>query len=100
MKVKVITRPRQTGKTTQLIYTSSTLDCPILVTTKKEAERLLFEAKKLGLYIPDPISVYGLIEGKCQGMSNTKILVDESQEILRILLNHYGCDLVAMTVCP
>lgn len=98
--MKVIVRPRQTGKTTQLIYTSSTLDCPILVTTKKEAERLLFEAKKLGLYIPDPISVYELIEGKFQGMSNTKILADESQEILRILLNHYGCDLVAMTVRP
>lgn len=98
--MKVISRPRQTGKTTQLLYTSATVGIPILVDTKHRVEQLKIEADKLGISIPDPFTVDEIYNNRSEYLKGSEILVDDSHLVLGALLKHFGYTTKAITVCP
>lgn len=94
----VIAKRRQTGKTTQLLYTSSTMGIPILVSDKGKANFIISEAKKLELDIPEPLVISDLAEVKSRNFHIESVLVDEAQEVLDFLLKRMGVKPVALTV--
>ena len=96
--MKVIAKGRQKGKTTQLLYTSATTGYPILTPTESKCEFLNLEAKKLEIEIPEPITVGRLISSRDGGKPRNKILVDDTEEVLHLLLMYFGYDLQALTV--
>lgn len=96
--MKVIAKARQTGKTTQLLYTSATLDMPIVVSNRQRVELLKIEASKIGLKIPTPMTFTEFTQQKGHFPKEQGILIDESQEILSMLVSQCGCTLKAITV--
>lgn len=88
--MKHVIRPRQGGKSTELIRRSAGLCYPIICRDQAQARWLKEQAKKLGLEIPEPISadyvIKGIRNGKSlavPGMIGTHILVDDAECILQ-----------------
>ena len=96
--MKVIAKARQTGKTTQLLYTSATVGMPIVVYNRRRVDTLKTEASKMGLDIPTPMTFTEFTQQKGQFPKEQGILIDESQEILSMLVSQCGCTLRAITV--
>jgi len=91
-KMNIIVGGRGTGKTTKLIYTSSVLNTPILVHSKKEADRILEMADGLNCEIPEPV-VFG--EHKNKHYTNG-ILIDNAERYIQAALQEYlGLQVVA-----
>lgn len=54
--MEIIQRPRQSGKTTELIKKASVDSLYIVCMSQQEADRIATQARKMGLYIPYPIT--------------------------------------------
>jgi hypothetical protein len=96
--MKVIAKARQMGKTTQLLYTSATVGMPIVVSNRQRVEALKAEASKMGLEIPTPMTFTEFTQQKGHFPKGQGILIDESQEILSMLVSQCDCTLKAITV--
>lgn len=96
--MKVIAKARQMGKTTQLLYTSATVGMPIVVSNRQRVEALKTEASKMGLDIPTPMTFTEFTQQKGKFPKGQGILIDESQEILSMLVSQCDCTLKAITV--
>lgn len=85
--MKIICKGRASGKTTQLLYTSDITRVPILVSTEREKLNLIDSSQKLGLNIPNPISVSDIRNSNIRGTDISKVYVDNAEYILQQLLN-------------
>lgn len=99
--MKIIQLPRGTGKTTRLLYESEWNQIPILCVTLREKEIIKNQAQKLGLKIPDPICVSEIDACKCENynanFNQNKVLVDNGEWVLHLLLEHLGLSVEAAT---
>lgn len=93
---------RGTGKTTLLVKQSARKKTPILCPCLYSKRHIKEIAKELGLEIPEPISV-----GECVGSNlkfadgGNRILVDDAQEVLRLLVrNNFGAIVDTFTMSP
>ena len=86
--MKVIKRPRGSGKTTQLIYTSEITGYPIVVSDTTRAENLKKMAKEMNCNIPEPI-IFGNFKYQILGKHRDKILIDDLDSMLEFILTEY-----------
>lgn len=98
--MKIINRPRQTGKTTMLIYTAHTTGLPIVTSSSQRASFIIDQARKLGVR---GIKVFPfaewkhLITGSAIGING--ILIDEAGDFIADALEEYfKSHIVACTV--
>ena len=98
--MKIINRPRQTGKTTILIYTAHATDLPIITASSHRANFIVTQAEKLGI---KGIKVFSFAEwqqlnrGSAIGMNG--ILIDEAGDFIKDALEEYfKSKIVACTV--
>lgn len=78
---------RHTGKTAALINLSSETEFPIVVPNRKSADRLRYEAQKMGLIIPKPV-VFNEIMRARGSRKRPIVLLDDAQGILEEVI---GC---------
>ena len=86
--MKIIKRPRQSGLTTQLIYTSEITGYPIVVLDTTRAENLKKMAKRMNCNIPEPIIFYNF-KHQIIGKHRDKILIDDVDHMLEYILTEY-----------
>lgn len=85
--MKIINKPRRTGKTTQLIYTSATTGFPIIVSNKDQARNVSHLAEEMKINIPTPMTV-AEYRGSRPLPSKT-VLIDEGIDIIEAALSLY-----------
>lgn len=78
----MIVGSRGSGRTTELIRYSSESDIPILVGSKRERSIIEHKALKMGMDIPEPISIDVRLE-MLTGRNNRAIAIDNVEAILR-----------------
>lgn len=83
--MKFIGLSRRCGKTIRLLYASEFNEIPILCATHEQKHRLMEQAKKIGLNIPEPLSVYDLTHLTRADFIDKDILVDEAPSLKEIL---------------
>ena len=90
--MKIINLGRGRGKTTRLLYASEFNDAPILCSTTIEQKRLIEQAYKYGLKIPEPVTVHDVITNKLRGDKSIDngVLIDEVPMVLDSLLTSLG----------
>ena len=76
---------RRTGRTTALIEQSAKDWLYMVCTNRKEAERVMREARRMGLDIPMPITHDDLIVGRFCGRGIRGFLVDDVDMVLAVL---------------
>lgn len=91
--MKLIIKPRCSGKTTELIKISAETNVPILVGNKQQAEYIKRMAYDLQLWIKDPYIISELKNG--YRIPPHKILIDNAEYILQQLI---GAEITAMTI--
>lgn len=98
--MKIINRPRQTGKTTMLIHTAHVTGLPIITLSKTRADFIIKQAEKLGI---KGIKVFPfgewkqLYRGSALGIDG--ILIDEAGDFIAEALEEYfKSHIVACTV--
>lgn len=96
--MKLLIKPRASGKTTGLIYTSEATGYPIVTNSKITANYIKEQAKEMNCDIPDPITVNDIHSGI--GLpSDANILFDNVETILKDALNYYlGANVVCATM--
>lgn len=72
---------RGRGKTTASIYTSGMTGCPIVVANKISKRYIKEAAAKLGITIPEPISVHECARGNS---FPNGVLIDNAEEVIRV----------------
>ena len=80
--MKIIYKPRGTGKTTELVKMSAKTGFPIVC---MDTRHITFVAQELGLEIPVPIAIRDY-KPSCE-----KILVDDAEYVLQYLLGKVEC---------
>ena len=80
--MKIIYKPRGTGKTTDLVKMSAEKQIPIICMTKATVQHIKDISTKINVNIPEPIDIRG---GVPKQLENA--LVDDAEYILQYLLN-------------
>jgi hypothetical protein len=96
--MKTIIRPRQSGKTTDLIRLSASLPyCNyIVVSTYERARFVAKQADQLGLNIAFPITAVELLRGEFSRANIKGFLFDDADDLLCSLCK--GVPIVAVTI--
>ncbi len=96
--MKIIYRPRNTYKTTELIKESAETGIYIMTLTRKRADTILYHAQTLGLYIPNPVTLedYKRTNG-FQGSFIKEILIDDADDILKEIFRRVEIKTITMT---
>jgi hypothetical protein len=84
VEMKLIVRPRNSGKTKTIILKSSANNIPIVCANQIEVDRILATAKNMGIHIPCPISAH--TASKLLGRSDA-CYVDNADWILEQFLH-------------
>jgi hypothetical protein len=82
--MKVIARPIQSGKTTELIKQSSEENWSIVCRNMERCKQTLRMAKQLGYSIPHPITIRELLDPR--NANRRDVLVDDIDACMDILL--------------
>ena len=95
MQMRMINRPRCLGKTYMMVVTSYVTGSPIICRTEQNKTHILNVAREMGC----TVNVYTLHEWNCIYGKDTKVLVDESKDIISAALEEYlGCGVQAVTL--
>lgn len=89
---------RGSGKTTELIKKSAETGIYILVLNEKRRREVFEQAKKLGYYIPNPVTIDDYFRCKFQGscIQRDGLYIDEVEDILRYVFK--GIPIKGMTL--
>lgn len=82
--MKIIIKPRQSGKTTKLIKMSAKSGACIVCRTEHEVQALFHMAKNDGINIPKPISYAAFVGSRYVGKNINAFLIDN----VDLLLEH------------
>lgn len=83
---------RKSGKTTWAIAESARTKIPILVYSDSGKKVILASAERMGVTIPDPITIDDLLVRR---VSSRKVIVEEGQKVLERLL---GTEIHGLTI--
>ena len=87
--MKFIIKPRQTGKTTELIKIASKSNgAYIIVSDKLRADQLFNQAKKLGYDINYPLTQNEIVNKKYYGIGVKSFLIDDVESFLYGIINY------------
>lgn len=97
--MNLINKPRGSGKTTQLIFTSVTVGYPIVCHNIAMVDNIQKMAEKLGCDIPKPVTIAEMRSGMNYGNKKYEnVLVDEVMFFFNAAINEYlGTNVVACT---
>ncbi len=99
LNIKYDIRPRQTGKTYDLIQKSAETKYPIIVRNIHTVKWLTQKAEERGLVIPTPIPIKSILDGKAVIENTDKVLVDEAECMLDLIIRiKTGCHIDTMTL--
>ena len=89
MNILNIYKPRQGGKTTDMIRRSAKTGNPIICKDKDTGRDLVHRATSMGLEIPDPIPILELLspEPSIGLPPNKKYMIDDADVILNMIIN-------------
>jgi len=87
--MKVITRVRRGGKTTELIKECAKEkgNACIVCLSRKEAERIFYQAEKMKLKIPFPITFDELMQKRYIDKRNQRFYIDNADLLLQSLIS-------------
>lgn len=96
--MKVLIRPRQRGKTAELIKESYENQTYILTLNRKRADNINRQAERMGLHIPNPVTLedYKRTNG-FQGSFIKEILIDDADDILKEIFRRVEIKTITMT---
>lgn len=92
--MKVIVRPRQTGKTTELIKLANAHNAIMVCLRHESAKGIDRKAKQMGLVIPTAVSY----SQENLRLIKNPIIIDNADRILCDMLNIPHCSVVAMAM--
>ena len=85
--MKIIYKPRQAGKTTELIKLASKNNYSLIVCHNRvEATRIFHCAKRIGYAIPMPITYYEFLDKGFYGKNIDSFLIDNVKKFLQYLV--------------
>jgi len=82
-KMEIIYKPRQLGKTTEIIKLSAKNGGYIVCMSHSEAERVFQQARTMKLNIPFPITFHEFITGEYYGKGIKSFLIDNAEILLQ-----------------
>lgn len=94
--IKII-KPRQSGKTSELIRLSENRGEYIAVATKKRAECLFQQARKMKAKIPYPVTLGEVARGGIDRRHIRNILIDDADAVLKEAFPGVQIDVITMT---
>lgn len=94
--MRIISRPRGGGKTTELIRISAENFSYIVVDSRRRAAAVFHQAKDMGLDIPFPITYDELINGDFYGKGIAAFLIDDIDQLVQRLAR--GVPVRAITI--
>lgn len=82
---------RGSGKTTRLIHLSAHKNIPIIVSTYAQKSHIIEHAKRIGIEIPNPITIFEFESMKISGSNhiNNGVIIDDAQYIIQRALESY-----------
>lgn len=83
--MRIISRPRGAGKTTDLIKRSAASWLYIVTFNHQEACRIRDQAEKMGLNIPFPLTIDEWINGEYDGHGVKGLLLDNAEKLLQYI---------------
>lgn len=95
--MQIILRPRQMGKTTELIRMSAETFAYIIVRSKNDATRIFHQAKEVGLDIPFPLTFQEFISGEYFGKNIKGFLIDNADDLLQSLSKGVPVQAISVT---
>jgi len=96
MSIRLIDKPRGTGKTSELIYASEITGYPIVVNNINQVIYISQMAKEMNCKIPEPIIETELLDKNCHVAD--KVLIDEGTDIIsKALDSYFNVHVVAVT---
>ena len=98
MKLINIIKPRQSGKSTELVKRSAEQKIPIITRNRSECKYLKSIAEKLNLEIPDPICIKSAMNTLL--LQSDKVIIDDAEYILNYMMKELcraEIDTIAMT---
>lgn len=97
--MNLVIKPKGTGKTIGLIYTSETTGYPIITKTRASADDLLRRANELGCTIPPPITITEVKMNKKVVKQHEAVLVDDLEVYLgEALKQYFGTEVLSATL--
>ena len=98
MGIKTIIKPRQGGKTTDLLKMSAKTGYPIVAKNISEAKDLKKKAKNMGISIPDCITITQILNKNVK-VEAKHVLVDDADYFINyITVKLIGCELAGLTM--
>lgn len=94
--MRIISRPRGAGKTTDLIKRSAASWLYIVTLNHKEACRIRDQAEKMGLKIPYPLTAEEWRLGAYDGIGVRGLLLDNAEQLLQ-QISHVPVEAITMT---
>jgi len=95
--MKKIIRPRQSGKTSELIRMSEQTQTYIVTPTMTRAKITAQMAQELGHNIPFPVSLAEYLRSGFRGTFIKHILIDDADDVLQELFKEVQIDAITMT---
>lgn len=88
MSIKLLNKPRNSGKTTELIHASEVTGYPIITNNKTQAAYIFDSAQKMGCNIEKPMTVSELLSTN-KPFNYENVLIDEGLDIISKALDCY-----------
>ncbi len=95
--MKLIIKPRQSGKTSELIRMSEETNAYILTPNRVMAEYVSIMAKQQGYNILFPITLDEYMRSRLKGSHVTHILIDNADMVLQQIFNEATIDAITMS---
>lgn len=95
--MKKIIRPRQAGKSTELIRMSEESGAYIIVSSRARANFLFQLAHETGHKIPFPVTYREYEQSRFRGSFVRHILIDDADDLLQMLFKEVTIDAITMT---
>lgn len=98
MKTKFLVGGRGSGITTALIREASENDYVIITSNHANRNFIQHQCEILGINCPRVITVDEIMGQKCRGLCCNKVVVDNANIILNLLLSSYGVNADIATI--
>ena len=96
--MKIFNLARGKGETMRMLYASEFNNASILCCNGQNKKHIIDMAKQYDINIPEPITIYDLIENKTRGKHCNYIVVDDIDCVLNVLLAKYGLNMIGGTI--